>query len=498
MDTSLAEEVQQTMATLAPNRFFFMSPYRSFTTSGCFARFDEPAVNGDSPDSPFQQKLAALFADAKAQGIKNPVMVGAIPFDPRQPSSLYIPESWQSFFRQEKQASARRFTRSQSLNVVERQAIPEQTTFEQMVARAAALTATPQVDKVVLSRLIDITTDAAIDSGVLLERLIAQNPVSYNFHVPLADGGVLLGASPELLLRKDGERFSSIPLAGSARRQPDEVLDREAGNRLLASEKDRHEHELVTQAMKEVLRERSSELHVPSSPQLITTPTLWHLATPFEGKANSQENALTLACLLHPTSPELLLRKDGERFSSIPLAGSARRQPDEVLDREAGNRLLASEKDRHEHELVTQAMKEVLRERSSELHVPSSPQLITTPTLWHLATPFEGKANSQENALTLACLLHPTPALSGFPHQAATQVIAELEPFDRELFGGIVGWCDSEGNGEWVVTIRCAKLRENQVRLFAGAGIVPASSPLGEWRETGVKLSTMLNVFGLH
>lgn len=80
MDTSLAEEVQQTMATLAPNRFFFMSPYRSFTTSGCFARFDEPAVNGDSPDSPFQQKLAALFADAKAQGIKNPVMVGAIPF----------------------------------------------------------------------------------------------------------------------------------------------------------------------------------------------------------------------------------------------------------------------------------------------------------------------------------------------------------------------------------------------------------------------------------
>lgn len=356
-----------------------------------FARFDEPAVNGDSPDSPFQQKLAALFADAKAQGIQKS---GDGRGDSLRSTSAFVAVYSRILavvLPPGKQTSARRFTRSQSLNVVERQAIPEQTTFEQMVARAAALTATPQVDKVVLSRLIDITTDAAIDSGVLLERLIAQNPVSYNFHVPLADGGVLLGASPELLLRKDGERFSSIP-----------------------------------------------------------------------------------------------------------LAGSARRQPDEVLDREAGNRLLASEKDRHEHELVTQAMKEVLRERSSELHVPSSPQLITTPTLWHLATPFEGKANSQENALTLACLLHPTPALSGFPHQAATQVIAELEPFDRELFGGIVGWCDSEGNGEWVVTIRCAKLRENQVRLFAGAGIVPASSPLGEWRETGVKLSTMLNVFGLH
>ena len=391
MDTSLAEEVQQKMATLTPDRFFFMSPYRSFTTSGCFARFAEPAVDGDSLDSPFQQKLQQAFADARAQGIANPVMVGAIPFDTRQPSSLFIPESWQTFSRPAKQQSSRYFTGHQALNVVDRKSIPEQETFEAMVARAAALTATPEVDKVVLSRLIDITTDATIDSGALLERLVAQNPVSYNFHVPLEDGGVLLGASPELLLRKEGDLFSSLP-----------------------------------------------------------------------------------------------------------LAGSARRQPDDVLDREAGNRLLASEKDRHEHELVTQAMKTVLRDRSSELQLPASPQLITTPTLWHLGTPFEGKANAEENALTLACLLHPTPALSGFPHQVAKKLIAELEPFDRELFGGIVGWCDAEGNGEWVVTIRCAKLRQNQVLLFAGAGIVPASSPVAEWRETGVELSTMLNVFGLH
>lgn len=92
----------------------------------------------------------------------------------------------------------------------------------------------------------------------------------------------------------------------------------------------------------------------------------------------------------------------------------------------------------------------------------------------------------------------PDACIKRLPHQAAKQLIAELEPFDRELFGGIVGWCDSEGNGEWVVTIRCARIHDKTVRLFAGAGIVPASSPVGEWRETGVKLSTMLNVFGLH
>ncbi|HFU2423079.1 TPA: chorismate-binding protein, partial [Klebsiella variicola] len=157
----------------------------------------------------------------------------------------------------------------ETMEVVERREIPEQDAFLAMVERAAALTATPEVDKVVLSRLIDITTRDRVDSGALMERLIAQNPASFNFHVPLSDGGVLLGASPELLLRKDGPRFSSLPLAGSARRQPDDVLDREAGNRLLASGKDRHEHELVTQAMKSVLGPRSSQLSLPASPQLI-------------------------------------------------------------------------------------------------------------------------------------------------------------------------------------------------------------------------------------
>ena len=98
-----------------------------------------------------------------------------------------------------------------------------------------------------------------------------------------------------------------------------------------------------------------------------------------------------------------------------------------------------------------------------------------------------------------ALFSHQRSELNAYAEQIKpAALIAELEPFDRELFGGIVGWCDSEGNGEWVVTIRCARLRENTVRLFAGAGIVPASSPVGEWRETGVKLSTMLNVFGLH
>ena len=391
METLWEEKMQDAEMFLSPESFFFMSPYRSFTTSGCFRRLTQPVAGADAPESDFQQALTQAFADAKAAGIDKPGLVGAIPFDTAQPSALFIPQESTPFSRTQKQHAAPYAAAVPPMNIAARREIPEQQAFMSMVSEGAAATATPQVDKIVLSRLIELDTDVKVNTGALLERLIAQNPASFNFHVPLPDGGVLLGASPELLLRKEG----------------------------------RH-------------------------------------------------------------------------FSSLPLAGSARRQPDDALDREAGNRLLASEKDRHEHELVTQAMKKVLAPRCESLVMPDSPQLVTTPTLWHLATPIEGQAKADENALTLACLLHPTPALRGFPHNVATQLIAELEPFDRELCGGIVGWCDAEGNGEWVVTIRCARVRENHIRLFAGAGIVPASSPLGEWRETGVKLTTMLNAFGLN
>ncbi|RJT26229.1 isochorismate synthase EntC [Buttiauxella izardii] len=392
METLLAEKRQEKQLTPCAESFFFMSPYRSFSTSGCFTRLQSPALDGENLHGRLQTQLREAFANARNHGIEKPVVVGAIPFDPRQASALFIPESWQPFSRAQRQDFAAQNPVSQALNIASRHAIPEQAKFMEMVAHAAAATAQPDIDKVVLSRLIDIETDAPVDLDALLNRLISQNPTSYNFHVPLLDGGSLVGASPELLLRKSGKNFSSLPLAGSARRD----------------------------------------------------------------KENMQR------------------------------------------DSEIGAQLLRSTKDRHEHGLVTQAMRDVLQPYSHSLTLSDTPELITTPTLWHLATPIYGQVeNRQHNALSLACLLHPTPALSGFPHDVAQKLIAELEPFDRELFGGIVGWCDAEGNGEWVVTIRCARVGGKQVRLFAGAGIVPASSPESEWRETGVKLSTMLNVFGL-
>ncbi|MCZ9337694.1 chorismate-binding protein, partial [Streptomyces sp. TRM76130] len=73
------------------------------------------------------------------------------------------------------------------------------------------------------------------------------------------------------------------------------------------------------------------------------------------------------------------------------------------------------------------------------------------------------------------------------------QVIAESEPFDRGAYTGMVGWQDADGDGEWVVTIRCAEAEGKTLRLFAGAGVVAASTPEAETAETAAKFRTFLH-----
>lgn len=391
VESSTFENASLTDFSALCRGFLFTSPWRSLATQGCYTTITTSVEDAAALDGHFQQQLRQHFAAAKKQGITNPILVGAIPFDVSQPAALIIPESYQTFNRANLQ-DALPSVGGELPHVRRRTAVPDHDVFTQMVADAVAATQRGDLDKVVLSRLMDIVTEQPVDTAALMQRVIAQNPNSYHFHLPLPQGGALVGASPELMLRKQGRDFSSCPLAGSARRTPD----------------------------------------------------------------------------------------------------------DSQQDHAAGNTLMHSSKDRHEHKLVTDAMRTTLQPRSRLLSVPTVPSLITTATLWHLATQIDGEVQDErENALSLACLLHPTPALSGFPHQLAQPLIQQLEPFDRQLFGGIVGWCDSEGNGEWVVTIRCGTVHGARVRLFAGAGIVADSQPESEWRETGVKLDTMLRAFGL-
>ncbi|MFA7258961.1 MAG: isochorismate synthase [Aeromonas bestiarum] len=234
-------------------------------------------------------------------------------------------------------------------------------------------------------------------------------------------------------------------------------------------------------------------LHKPADPEQVLArlmsqnPHAFHFSLPL-----GQDRRLLGA------SPELLLRVSGGEVFTHPLAGSAKRGGEPAQDRQVARDLLASRKDQHEHRLVIDEIRRVLTPHCRELAIPANPTLMSTDTLWHLGTPIAGQLHpGQASVLSLACQLHPTPALCGYPTELARQFILEQEPFRRALFSGIVGWCDSQGNGEWAVVIRCGVLDGHQVELFAGAGIVAGSDPTMEWAETGTKLGTMLKALGL-
>ncbi|MEU5691919.1 isochorismate synthase [Actinosynnema sp. NPDC020468] len=197
------------------------------------------------------------------------------------------------------------------------------------------------------------------------------------------------------------------------------------------------------------------------------------------------------------TSPELLVRRVGDAVVSNPLAGSRPRAADPEQDGRNATELLSSAKDRREHALVVQAVADGLAPFCARLTVPETPELLPTRTMWHLSTRVTGVLRGSPTALELARALHPTPAVCGVPAQAARDLIDELEPFDRGFYTGVVGWTDDRGDGEWVVALRCGEVADRRLRLFAGAGLVPGSTPESELAETSAKFRTFLGALGL-
>ena len=367
--------------------FSFTSGDRELAVTGMLQRVETPAIGGDDANSLFQKTVAQALDRARQAGQSNPIIVGAIPFDPAEASCLYVPEhaQWRT-----RSTLARAGTATLPV-LVEQKNIPDEQAFKRAVEHAIVNFRHSDVRKAVLSVQRKLIFAQDVDVNAMQHNLRAQNPSGYHFRVPMPDGATLIGVSPELLVRKVGLSFLSNPLAGSAKRMADPEADRRNADWLSASEKDHYEHGFVTQDIVSQLGELCTQLNLPQRPSLISTPALWHLSTRIEG---------TLA----------------------------------------------------------------------------------DPTV---------------SALQLACRLHPTPAVCGFPTERARRLIRFVEPFERGLFTGMVGWCDAQGNGEWVVTIRCGTVKRNSVRLFAGAGIVEASSPDSEWTEVQTKLGTMLRACGL-
>jgi salicylate biosynthesis isochorismate synthase len=191
-------------------------------------------------------------------------------------------------------------------------------------------------------------------------------------------------------------------------------------------------------------------------------------------------------------SPELLVRREGHRVSTLALAGSTRRSADPAVDDHLGEQLLRDESYREEHAIVARRIERILRLHSVWVAAPPEPELVRIANIQHLATPIRAQLAAPIEALELAGLMHPTPAVGGEPRDLAIPLIPALEGLDRGWYAGPVGWTDAAGDGEFCVALRCALLRGPVASCYAGNGIVRGSDPAAELAETEIKLQALL------
>jgi salicylate biosynthesis isochorismate synthase/menaquinone-specific isochorismate synthase len=192
-------------------------------------------------------------------------------------------------------------------------------------------------------------------------------------------------------------------------------------------------------------------------------------------------------------SPELLVRREGQRASTMALAGSIRRSADPAVDDHLGEQLLRSAKDREEHAIVARAIERSLRRRAVWVARAPEPVIARMANIQHLASPIRAQLAEPMGAVDLVGLLHPTPAVGAEPAEAAA-LIPALEGMDRGWYAGAVGWTDTAEDGEFCVVLRCALLRGPLARCYAGVGVVRDSDPAAELAETEVKLEALLPV----
>jgi isochorismate synthase len=191
-------------------------------------------------------------------------------------------------------------------------------------------------------------------------------------------------------------------------------------------------------------------------------------------------------------SPELLVRRSGDRAFSQPMAGSVARGATDAEDERLARQLEESAKDKVEHRVVSDFVVEALRPFARAVSAPP-PEVVRFTNIQHLATSVTAElVNPPADALQLAAALHPTPAVGGWPRAAADRLIDELEGMERGWYAGAVGWIDSHGDGEFAVALRCGLLWEDGARLYAGVGVMPDSDPARELEETELKFKALL------
>ena len=197
-------------------------------------------------------------------------------------------------------------------------------------------------------------------------------------------------------------------------------------------------------------------------------------------------------CFYHPkvgtwlgATPEQLVKANESEFKTIALAGT---QKDT-----GSNEVVWLKKEQEEQQFVTDYIVEKLKNVASELLV-SKPYSLKAGSIWHIKTDISGTLNSSSSLQQVIQLLHPTPAVCGFPKDKSKAFILENEKYDRTFYTGFLGELNIGDKTDLFVNLRCMQIDKAQIHLFMGCGITKDSIPEKEWEESINKSMTMKKI----
>jgi anthranilate synthase component 1 len=194
------------------------------------------------------------------------------------------------------------------------------------------------------------------------------------------------------------------------------------------------------------------------------------------------------------SSPEMLVRASGARLEYRPIAGTRPRGHDQAEDERLEKEMLADEKERAEHVMLVDLGRNDLG-RVSEYGSVKVRDLMYVERyshVMHLVTALEGKLRAGLDALDAFAACFPAGTLSGAPKVRAMQIIEELEPTRRGIYGGSVLYADFAGNLDSCIAIRTMLMEGEKAYLQVGAGIVADSDPAREYEECMNKAKAVL------
>lgn len=280
---------------------FFASPSQWLIAEGVSKALSERATLAESAEL-YAKLQRELQQQSKAQSMPA-IAIGALPFDSQNLARFIIPERLHSF-TQEVAISAQAPALPQLL---QRRQVPAPAQFLNSVEQALARIEQGELVKVVLSRTLELEFDAQIQLPALLERLVSQNRRGFTYALNLAHqqteaAPYFIGASPELLVSRDGLHVVANPLAGSRPLSPNAEINQARAAELTSSAKDLHEHALVADAVLEALRPFCRAIAAPAGPSLVYTDSMMHLSTRVVGTLREPyPSVLELVQALHPT-----------------------------------------------------------------------------------------------------------------------------------------------------------------------------------------------------